>query len=429
MRVFVRTFGCSANQADSEVIAGCLAKACLELVESEVEADVVVYNSCAVKGPTENRIIDALKRVPKGRKVVVAGCLPMVSFERLVREVRFDGVVGPAVGEGIVDVVLRVAAGEHVVALQDALLAMPGLGLPRVGVSRIVSIVPVNYGCLGSCAYCCVVQARGRLRSYRVDEIVERVKLDLVAGFREFWLTSQDTACYGRDIQTNLAVLLKAVCAVEGDFRVRVGMMTPNILAPILDEVIDAFGCEKVFKFLHLPVQSGDYGVLRGMCRFYSAEEFKQMVVAFRGAFPRLTLSTDVICGFPGESAKAFENTLGLLREVKPDVVNVSKFFPRPKTAAAHMQDAFVDRDEIKRRSTTAATLAKQLSLERNLLWVGWKGTIFIDEKGKIPGTWIGRNFAYKPITVKSKENLMGKSLQVELAKAYTTHIAGITQT
>jgi threonylcarbamoyladenosine tRNA methylthiotransferase CDKAL1 len=424
-RVFIRNFGCTANLADGEVLAGCLAQAGFELVAAEALADVVVYNSCAVKGPTENRVVDALQRVPASKKVVVAGCLPQVSFERLQREVRFDGVVGAGVGCGVVDVVRRVVAGEHVVELQNANVALSSLELPRIRLSRVVSLVPVGSGCLGSCAYCCVVHARGRLRSYRVDEVVERVRGDVAGGAKEVWLTSQDVACYGLDIGSNVARLLQAVCAVEGEFRVRVGMMTPNILQPFLDELVETYRNAKVFKFVHLPVQSGDDGVLAKMRRFYTAAEFRAMVATFRAVFPDLTLSTDVICGFPGESALAIENTLNLLREVKPDVVNVSKFFARPKTAAWEMRDEAVERGEIKRRSTETAALAKQLALGRNQRWVSWSGEILVDEKGKVAGSWVGRNFAYKPIAVKCEADLLGKTVQVKIVKGFSTHLLG----
>ena len=424
MQVFVRSFGCSANTADSEVLAGCLTAAGFTLADSEANADVIIYNSCAVKGPTENRIIHTLKRVPKNKKVIIAGCLPLISFERLIREVRFDAVVGPAVGEDIVDVVKRVLNGETVTKLQDALTAKPKLDLPRILTNPAISVVPVNYGCLGSCAFCCVVHARGHLRSYSLNEVVERFKRDVAAGAKEFWVTSQDTACYGRDIGTNLAALLRAVTAVEGDFRVRVGMMTPNLVTPFLNELIEAFKSEKVFKFVHLPVQSGDDEVLRRMRRFYGATEFKETVAAFRKAFPEVTVSTDVICGFPGETVEAFQNTLSLIREVQPDIVNVSKFFARPKTAAWEMRSEAVEKEEIKRRSTEAAKLAKQVSLERNQRWVGWIGEILVDEKGKVAGTWVGRNFAYKPVTVKSEETLLGKTLRVRVVKAFATHLA-----
>jgi len=425
MRVFVRSFGCSANMADGEVLAGCLVEAGFTLADSAADADVVVYNSCAVKGPTENRIIDALKRIPLKQKVVVAGCLPLISFERLLKEVRFDAAVGPAVGKGIVDVVKQVAKGKRIIEFEGALTAKPALDLPRVQSNPMVSVVPVNYGCLGSCAYCCVVHARGHLRSYKISEVVDRVRRDLAAGAKEFWVTSQDTACYGRDIGTNLAELLNALTEVEGDFHVRVGMMTPNIAAPIIDKLVEAFISGKVYKFVHLPVQSGDDQVLKRMRRFYTVNKFRGMVTVLRKEFPQLTLSTDVICGFPGETAEAFENTLKLISEVKPDVVNVSKFFARPKTAAAEMRGEFVERGEIKRRSTLAAQLAKQVALERNQQWIGWSGKILVDEKGKVPGSWIGRNFAYKPVTVKSSEALLGKTLQVMVVKAFSTHLSG----
>ncbi|MGA2385310.1 MAG: tRNA (N(6)-L-threonylcarbamoyladenosine(37)-C(2))-methylthiotransferase [Candidatus Bathyarchaeia archaeon] len=425
MQVFLKNFGCSGNIADGEVLAGCLQQAGFQLVASEAEADVLIYNTCAVKGPTENRIIDAMKHAPAAKKLVVAGCLPKISFERLLREVRFDGAVGPAVGAEIVDVVKRVAAGEKVVEL-DELNVKPELDLPRVRSNPVVSVVPINYGCLGSCAYCCVVFARGHLRSYSIKEVVDRVKADVAGGMKEFWVTSQDTACYGRDQHSNLAELLQTLGDLPGDFRVRVGMMTPNMVTDMQDELIDAFKSDKVFKFLHLPVQSGDDETLRRMRRFYTAAEFVGVVEAFRAQFPQLTLATDVIVGFPGETEQAFQNTLELLEEVKPDIVNVSKFFARPKTSAWRMQDGLVAKEEIKRRSAVAAELAKRISLERNLRWVGWAGEVLIDEKGKVEGSWMGRNFAYKPVVVENKDYLLGKKLQVKVVEASVTYLKGI---
>ncbi|MCW3995856.1 MAG: tRNA (N(6)-L-threonylcarbamoyladenosine(37)-C(2))-methylthiotransferase [Candidatus Bathyarchaeota archaeon] len=423
-RVFIRNFGCSSNTADGETLAGCLTRAGFELVASEEQADVVIYNTCAVKGPTENRMINTLKLAPENKKILVAGCLPKISFERLLREVRFDGAVGPALGNGIVDVVKRVLAGERVVYL-GAMEQKPLLSLPTKRSNPVVSIVPVNYGCLGSCAYCCVVHARGHLRSYSIQEVIGRVQADFVGGAKEFWVTSQDTGSYGRDLGMDLAELLFALGSLQGDFRVRVGMMTPNLVIGMLERLIDAFDCEKIFKFLHLPVQSGDDLVLQRMRRFYTSRQFKAIVDAFRLRFPDLTLATDVIVGFPGETDEAFKNTLVLLGEVKPDVVNVSKFFARPKTAAWEMQDGLVEKEEIKRRSTLAAELVKRLSAEKNLRWVGWSGQVLVDEKGKVEGSWVGRNFAYKPIVIKSAQNLHGKTVDVRVTEAHGTYLSG----
>jgi threonylcarbamoyladenosine tRNA methylthiotransferase CDKAL1 len=425
IRVAVKSFGCSANLSDGEVLAGCLKAAGFILVESIQAADIIVYNCCAVKGPTENRMIAAVKRAPKKKKVVVAGCLSLINFDRLNRETRFDGVVGPAFGSGIVDVVKRVCAGEKIVALQNATKTQPCLTLPRARSNPLVSVVPINYGCLGSCAYCCVRFARGKLRSYSVAEVAERFMADLAAGTREFWITSQDTACYGRDIGTNLAKLLKSVCSLQGDFRVRVGMMTPSHVVDMLDDLVEAYKSEKVFKFLHLPVQSGDDTVLKRMNRFYTVQQFEDIVEAFRAEFPDLTLATDVICGFPGETREALESTLQLIGEVKPDVVNISKFFARPNTAAAKMTDGLVDQAEIKRRSAKTASLTKKISLARNQRWLNWQGEILVDERGKVAGTWIGRNFAYKPVVVKKASNLLGKALQAKVVAACQTYLVG----
>jgi tRNA A37 methylthiotransferase MiaB len=148
-------------------------------------------------------------------------------------------------------------------------------------------------------------------------------------------------------------------------------------------------------------------------------------VRAFRVAFPEVTVATDIICGFPGETEEAFNNTLRLMSEVKPDIVNVSKFFARPNTAAAAVTDGVVEQAKIKRRSTETAKLAKRLSLERNQRWKGWTGKILIDEKGKVPDSWVGRNFAYKPVTVKNGASLLGKTLTIKVKEAFSTYLEG----
>ncbi|MCW4025556.1 MAG: tRNA (N(6)-L-threonylcarbamoyladenosine(37)-C(2))-methylthiotransferase [Candidatus Bathyarchaeota archaeon] len=297
MRIHIKNYGCSANTADGETLAGCLTQAGFQLANSPNQADLIIFNSCAVKGPTENRVIDEIKRVPKTKKIIITGCLPKISFQRLEREVRFDAVLGAAAGECIVNVVLRVMAGERVVDFEG--FNTPRFNLPRVKSGALISVIPINYGCLGSCSYCAVKFARGPLRSYRIGEIVGRVREDFDAGAKEFWLTSQDTACYGRDIGTNLPQLLSALSNLQGDFKIRVGMMTPNMVFDMQEPLIEAFQSPKFFKFLHLPIQSGDDSVLQGMQRFYTANQFRQIVAAFRSKIPELTLATDIIVGFP----------------------------------------------------------------------------------------------------------------------------------
>ncbi len=417
-RVYVKSFGCSANIADGEVIAGCLLEAGFKLVENPEDAEVLVYNTCAVKSPTENRIIDILRKSPKDKQLIVAGCLPLINFERLNRETKFDGVTGPAPGATIVNILDRVADGEKVVSLPGASDAC--VCLPRIPVNPIVSIIPINYGCLGNCSYCCVHFARGRLRSNTIDEVVERIKQDFAAGAKEFWLTSQDTACYGKDIGTSLVDLLRRVCEVEGDFRVRVGMMNTDHVLDMLDDLIEAYSCRKIFKFLHLPIQSGDDMVLGLMNRRYTVDDFRKVVNSFREEIPRLTLSTDVICGYPGESVEAFEKTKNLMGEVKPDIVNVSKFFARPHTPAEKLVPLFPR--ELNRRSRELAEFSRRISFEKNSTWLGWEGAILFDEQGK-RGSLVGRNFAYKPVVVKTEECLLGRFSQIRVVGVSSTYL------
>ena len=431
-RVFVRTFGCSSNTADAEFMRGCLVEAGFSLVENARDADVLVFNTCAVKSPTENRIIEELKEAAKmQKKLLVSGCLPAINFERLSRQVKFDGILGPSSAGKIVEAVQRVLRGEKIQWLKedDRTEMKPLLALPRCASNPVVSIVPAAQGCLGSCSYCCVVFARGSLRSYSIDEVVRRVRSDLHSGAKEVWLTAQDMACYGRDIGANLPELLKAVCSIdESDFLIRVGMMTPNYVLDMLDSLIEAFLDEHVFKFLHLPVQSGDDTVLKQMNRFYSVSDFREIVSSFRKAIPDITIATDVICGFPGESNEAFQRSLRLIEEVKPDVVNVSKFFPRPRTKAERMTGK-VSPAEVKRRSQNLAKLVKQISAQKNAGWKGWTGKILIDEKGKQPGSWIGRNFAYKPVVVRSEDaSLLGTLVNVRVVKTFQTYLAAELQ-
>mgnify|MGYP001041900107 CR=1 FL=1 len=407
-------------------MVGCLSNAGYEIVEKAEKADAVIYNTCAVKTPTENRMMNILGTVPRNKKLIVTGCLPLINFERLKTEIRFDALIGPSPGDRIVEVVRRVDLGENVVILDSE--SKPSLELPKVCVNKAISIVPISYGCLGACSYCCVRFARGRLRSYKIHEIVERVRRDLNSGVKEIWLTSQDTACYGKDIGTNLVCLLEEVCKIDGEFFVRVGMMNPNHTLGMLADLIHVFRKnDKIFKFIHLPVQSGDNEILQLMNRFYSVEDFEKIVCHFRREIPEITLATDVICGFPGEGDEAFNRTLKLIEEVKPDVVNISKFFPRPGTTAEKMKSR-VPPQEVKKRSRRMAEVCRRISFENNRKWVGWTGRVLIDEEGKGPVSWVGRNFAYKPVVVRGCGSLFGRFVDVHVVEVFPTYLGGVVE-
>jgi threonylcarbamoyladenosine tRNA methylthiotransferase CDKAL1 len=424
-RVFLESFGCSSNMSDGEFMSGSLREAGFELVDSAAEADVLIYNTCGVKTPTENRAIEVLKRAGRmeGKRLIVTGCLPLINPKRLKEQVRSDAVLGLNLGSDIVIAVNEVVNERPCNHSKMESVARPSLLLPRKALNPVVSIVPVAQGCLGACSYCCVVLARGHLRSVSVDEITERVKCDLSSGAKEVWLTGQDTAAYGRDIRTNLAALLNNLCQLNGDYMIRVGMMTPNLALNMLDDLIEAFQDEHVFKFVHLPVQSGSDKVLKRMNRQYTAKQFRSLVKTFRKSIPETTIATDIICGFPGETHDDFEESLNLIEELKPDIVNISKFFARPRTAAEKI-NLKVMNAEVSDRSRRMTPLVKKISSERNRAWLNWKGRILVDERGKRPDTFIGRNFSYKPIVVRSKnKSPLGTFVDVKVTKAFQTYL------
>jgi threonylcarbamoyladenosine tRNA methylthiotransferase CDKAL1 len=215
---------------------------------------------------------------------------------------------------------------------------------------------------------------------------------------------------------------LRMLSGVPGRFLIRVGMMTPNHAHSIVDDLIEAMRSEKIYKFLHVPVQSGNDEVLERMRRRYTVDDFREVVARFREVFPLLSLSTDIICGFPGEDKEQFADSVELVEDIQPDTLNISRFWPRPGTKAAEMGDQLHGR-VTKRRSRELSTLWGHLSAERNRRWIGWEGEIVIDKEGR-DKTMIGRNYAYKPIVVEAQPPL-GAFINVEVFGARRGYLVG----
>ena len=302
--------------------------------------------------------------------------------------------------------------GSKVVALDDTDLSK--VGIPKIRLNTAVGIVEIANGCMSECTFCQTKLAKGDLKSYRIGDIVRQVKSELVDGCKEIWLSSTDNGCYGLDIQTDLPSLINQVSQISGDFRVRVGMMNPMFMPRIRDNLLKSFENDKVFRFLHVPVQSGSNDVLNNMKRGHTVQTFINVVKKFREKFGSFTISTDVIVGYPTATRENFEETIQLLKETRPDIVNLSRYSKRPGTDAAKMTQ--IDVAEIKRRSKRTADLINEISLENNKKWIGWKGRVLFDEN--LDGQVKGRNFAYKPIFVNDG---------IEIGQSYTVKITSAT--
>jgi MiaB/RimO family radical SAM methylthiotransferase len=244
----------------------------------------------------------------------------------------------------------------------------------------------------------------------------------LADGCKEIWLTSQDCAAYGLDANTNLSKLLEKICKIPGDFHIRVGMGNPNHIIKILPELIEAYKNKKVFKFLHIPIQSGNDRVLKLMNRFYTVGDFKKIVKEFRKQITNLTLITDIICGFPTETEKEFEDSVKLITWLQPDAINVSMFWPRPGTIAEKMKQ--LSGEIKKKRSREMTKLYHSVALDVNKKLVGKKFKVLVDEIGK-KGGFVARNESYKPIVLKESKLKLGDSPQVRIISATKNYLIG----
>jgi len=415
-RVYSEVYGCSANVADYEIALGLLKKNGFKLVNDASQSDLNIIFTCTVKTPTLNRMIHRIRELTKLNKpLIVAGCMPKTEKGFIEKINPNTSMLGPNSIEKIVDVTHDTIEGNRVKFLED--LKKPKVCLPRVRRNPVIGIITISTGCLNTCSFCSVNIARGKLFSFPSGMIVEEVKQAINDGCKELYITSQDNSCYGRDIGTNLAELLGKICKINGKFFIRVGMMNPLHLRDVLNDLICVYQNKKIFKFLHLPLQSGSNKILKRMNRGYTVKDFKDIIKNFVKDIPSLTLSTDVIVGFPGETKKDFQMTVDLIKDVKPDIVNISKFGARPGTEAIGMKQLPVN--IINQRSKDLPSIVKKIQLKKNKKWVGWRGEVLIDEIKN--GGIFGRNFAYKPILLKYGK--LGEFKKVEITNVSSTSL------
>jgi len=416
----VGVYGCSANLADSEMASGLLVEAGHTITRNPEGADASLILTCTVKTPTENKILKEIRRLYQSDKpLVVAGCMPKAQRDQVFNAAPGASLLGPNDLLRVVEAVESSLSGIRVEEVDGE--PFDRTCLPRARKSKLVHITPISSGCLGNCSYCIVKKARGHLYSFPKDGLVKDAKGAINEGCREIWVTAEDTAAYTWN-RIRLPGLIRSLSELKGDFFIRVGMMTPNQAGEIIDDLIDAYRSPKLFKFLHMPVQSGNDYVLGRMRRKYHVDDFRVLISEFREKIPGVTLSTDVICGFPGESEEQFMDTVRFIDELQPDVLNISRFWSRPGTDASMMPEQLHGR-ETKERSRIMSRVFKEISLKQNQKWIGWTGEVLINEYGK-ESSVMGRNLSYKPVVVK-KDLDLGAIVKVKIVDAKTSYVVG----
>ena len=349
MKIYIETYGCAANKADENIVRTILKDD--SFVKSPKSADLIIILSCGVKGSTENKILNRLEEL-RDKKLIVGGCLPKILGKKIRERFPNFSMVGPDQIADIQNIIGRVMTNEIVIELSEKVC-------PHIvaDVKDIIQAIAICSGCLGDCAYCATKIAKGRLKSYSVEAIVASVRKAVDNGAKKILLTAQDTGVYGLDIGTNLPDLLKAIVTLKEDFKIRVGMMNPRYASKYVDDLIEVYKNPKIIKFIHIPVQAGSDEVLTRMNRNYTIDDFKKLVKKLRVGISKLIISTDIICGFPEETEEDFQKTIDLIKEIKPDVINISKFYLRPGIKAAEMKQ--LPSNIIKERSRRISELVK----------------------------------------------------------------------
>jgi len=418
-KLYMETFGCWLNKADSLIMKQILEEKGYTPVSSPDRADVILLNTCAVRADTERKIVRRLKElsrlVDKGKVLVVAGCLASAR-PGLVKSVAPKAkLLSPNMIEEVHKLI-----DEEEFMLRGI---RRGKVLPRYE-GGVRYVVPIASGCLGSCAYCIGKLGRGVLISYPEDLIVENIKYAVEHGAKEIYLTGQDAAAYGFDRGTNLVSLVKKILRrVEGSYKIRIGMMEPSLVMKIIDGLIELYEDERLYRYAHIPAQSGDDEVLKLIGRRYSVDEYVELIRFLRDRYPDITIATDIMVGLPGEDEEAFKRTLKLIEIIEPDKVHIARFTPRIGTEAMLMKD--VPEPVKKRRSRELTALAHRIALRRNRKLVGSIRRALMTEQDH--GKVLGRLDNYKLVILNAVHNVkIGEFILVKIVYASHTSLSGV---
>jgi len=422
-KVVIETYGCTLNQADSRIMGHILKENGYEVEYGKYEgnADYLIVNTCTVKSPTENKIIYRLRKLKGlGKKLIVAGCLASADTQKVINIVPDASIITTSNVNKIADVLKFIENGKNVVIDSYNRIDKLQYGLEN---NSVIARIPISEGCLSNCSFCETKFARGPLNSFSEELILRAVKNAVEQGSKEIELTSQDIGAYGADRKTNIAELLKKVVEIEGSFKVRVGMLNPEHLHKYFDELLEAYKSEKVYKFFHLPVQSGSNKILRDMNRRYTVEDFASYVSEIRKKL-NASIATDIIVGYPTESEDDFEKSVELIKEIRPEVVNISKFGARPHAPASRLKQ--LSGKTIKERSIILSRIAREIEFNERNKHVGERREVLITEKNR--KSYTGRDNAYNEIAVLGQVNL-GESVEVEITGNSAACFVGIPLT
>lgn len=396
-RALVITYGCQQNISDSERIKGMLSQMGYEFTEKPEAAELILYNTCAVRGHAEDRVygnVGAMKHYKRrkpGMVLAVCGC--MAQQEAVQRRFRtsfpyVDLVFGTQVQYRLPEFIYRCINGERVYEAElDNGEIIEDVPIRRDG--DIKGFLPIMRGCNNFCTYCIVPYVRGRERSRAPEEVIREAEEMVAAGYKEIMLLGQNVNSYGKGEawNVNFAQLLRKINAISGDFRIKFMTSHPkDCTVELLDAIRD---CEKVARHLHLPVQSGSDRILKAMNRHYDREKYLELIVAARERVPDIAITTDIIVGFPGETYEDFCETLELVKRVRYTSLFTFIYSPREGTPAAAMPDP-VTRAEKGKWFSELLRVQEKIGAEKLAETVGREYRVLCDAPSERDGFIVG---------------------------------------
>ena len=426
-------YGCQGNVSDGERMAGQLKAIGYERTEEMEQADLILINTCCVRETAEDKVygkigeIKALKRRKPELIFGIAGCMAQKEGEALIKRApHIDFVLGTSKVHSLSQTVRRIEAErQHVVDVNLTETELPDESeAPVLRDGKLSAWVPIMYGCNNFCTYCIVPYVRGRERSRLPEDIVKEVEQAARAGYKEVTLLGQNVNSYGKDHkQADFAELLAMVDKVEGIERVRFMTSHPKDLS---DRVIEAMAQGRhLCEHIHLPVQHGSSKILKAMNRVYTAEAYKDLVKRIRAALPEVSLTTDLIVGFPGETDEDFEELLAFLKEIRYDAAYTFIYSKRSGTPAAEMEDQ-VPEDVKKARLQRLMEVQNEISLEINQSMLGKTLEVMVEGPSKNDeNVWMGHTRSNKIVLFPHGQEKEGDFVQVKITSPQTWVLKG----
>ncbi len=428
----VHSYGCQLNFSDGEKIKGLVSQMGYSLIENEENADLVIFNTCAVRENAEDRVfgnLGSLKHFKEQRpNMIIAFCGCLAALDKTVERINnsykyVDILFSPSALDKLPKLISeKLSEGKRAFDVNEYRMPMEGLVQKRD--SSFKASVPIMFGCNNFCTYCIVPYVRGRERSRRPEDIIREVEYLVENGYKEIMLLGQNVNSYGRDLDEDITFpeLLRRINGIDGDFIVRFMSSHPKDAGrELIDAIIE---CEKVGKHLHLPVQSGSDRILSEMNRRYTAEKYLETIDYARSRIADFSFSTDIIVGFPNETDEDFEKTLDIMRYVKYDNIYSFIYSKRSGTKAALIDDRITDEQKgIRMRKLLA--LQREITSESFERFIGRTMRVLVDGTDKKTGMLTGKSSEFVIVRFEGDKSLIGSFADVEIVSAQNWAVTG----